>query len=156
MVDSPNRETARDKLAELIETALGSAGLNIIQRVYSYSTTDISNESPVILVFSDGTNRPERQGFGDDSKFTTYFRLRVQVYVAQPGPNDVSYTQQRADDLLDLIDKEIGDVVTENDTVAGIWRSLNYEEGFSRPDDVLMSGSPYTREEFVIVAAAPY
>ena len=152
MANSPNREEVRDALAALIDIDLSGT----VVKVYNYSTVDIENQSPVILVFSDGTNRPKRQGFGPDSKFDTFVRLRVQAYVALPGPNDVSYTQQNAEDLLDLIDKKIADVVTEHNSYTSFWRSLNYEEGFSRPEDVLMSGSPYIREEWALVAGLPY
>lgn len=152
MADSPNREAVRDALAALIEAGLSGTAV----RVYNYSTVDIENQSPVALVFSDGTNRAGRQGFGAESKFNTSVRVRVQAYVALPGPEDRSYTQQNAEDLLDLIDKQVADVVTANNDHAGIWRSLNYEEGFSRPEDVLMSGSPYIREEWTLIAGLPY
>jgi hypothetical protein len=151
MADSPNREEVRDALTELVEAALSST----VVKVYNYSTVDIGNQSPVVLVFSDGTNRLRRQGFGPDSKFDTFARLRVQAYVALPGKDDKSYTQRDAEDLLDLIDKQIADVVTAHSSHEK-WRSLNYEEGFSRPEDVLMSGSPYIREEWALIAGLPY
>lgn len=151
MADSPNREEVRNALATLIEAGLSGT----VVKVYPYSTVDILNQSPVVLVFSDGTNRPKRQGFGPDSKLDTFARLRVQAYVALPGKDDTSYTQRDAEDLLDLIDKQIADVVTENNTHEK-WRSLNYEEGFSRPEDVLVSGSPYIREEWALIAGLPY
>lgn len=155
MVDSPNRQEVRDAFAALVEAAIGPLGDKTAVAVYPYSTVDIFNQSPVILVFSDGSNRPSRQGFGADSKFNTFVRLRVQAYVALPGKDDTSYTQRRAEDLLDLLDKKMADLVIANDS-HDKWRSLNYEEGFSRPEDVLMSGSPYMREEWTLIAGLPY
>jgi hypothetical protein len=155
MPDSPNRQAVRDGFASLLSAELGPEGEKAVVAVYPYSTVDILNQSPVILVFSDGTDRAGRQGFGDNSKFTTFVRLRVQAYVALPGKEDAGYTQRRAEDILDLLDKRIADIVTANNS-HDKWRSLNYVEGFSTPEDVLMSGSPYMREEWQIVAGLPY
>jgi hypothetical protein len=152
MADSPNREAVRDAFAAVLKDGLG----DLVAAVYGYSTVDFENQSPVVIVFSDGTSRTGRQCFGVDSKFTTFVRLRIQAYVADPTQEDRAYTQQMANDLIDLIDKRIADIVTENNDNPGVWRSLNYEEGFSRPRDGLVSGAPYTIEQWTIVAGLPY
>jgi hypothetical protein len=140
--------------ATLLNNAIGPAGSSLVAEVLNYSTVDLRGKTPVIQVFSDGTNRPSREGFGSDSYFTTEVRLRVAVFVSLPSSTDeaAGYTHLMAEDKLDLIDRSIADVVIANGKIAS-WMTLRYEPGFSEPRDVLLPGNfSYIMEEFRLVA----
>jgi hypothetical protein len=153
MADSKNREAARDALTALLEASFGPSGDGTAQAVLNYTTVDLAGQTPVVMVFSAGTNRPNREGFGSDSYFATEARLGIAVYVALPKLDEANYTHQDAEDLVDELDKKIADVIIANNTLTGTWMSLRYEEGFSLPIDVEMpAGGRYIEERFFVIA----
>lgn len=149
---SPNRSDARDALAALIEADMGPSGDSLVAAVLTYNTTDLDSESPIVLVYSDGTNRPKREGFGDDSAFANEARLRVDAYVVLPAPEEIGYTRQDAENLLDTIDSRLADLVIATNT-SPQWRSLRYDADFSQPEEsTLPSGDHYLREAHILIA----
>lgn len=153
MADSKNREAARDALAALLEASFGPTGDGTATAVLNYGTVDLKGKTPVVMVFSAGTDRPNREGFGADSYFAKEARLAVVTYVALPGTEDTGYTHQAAEDVVDLLDKRIEDVIIANSTNNSNWMSLRYEPGFSLPLDVEMPGAQrYIEERFYIIA----
>jgi hypothetical protein len=121
--DAKNREATRDALAALLSAALTGAG-NPAQEVDAYEK-GLIDVAPLLQVLSGGSSR-RQHGMGT-SKWSSRFRLVVRVFVPDADTAQ-SWTEQDVEDRLDLIDKEIGDVIADNRSNA-TWHYLDYEEG---------------------------
>lgn len=145
--DASNRETTRDALAALLSTAL-TGGSNSCQAVFGYKVSEFDKQSPVVVVVSAGSLR-NLSGMGT-LKFDTLFRFALQVYVADAIAED-SWTDQNVDDRIDLIEKDIADVISDNRS-ATEWAYLDFEDEFSQIGEIDVSGEPYMMEQIMVVA----
>ena len=135
-----NRETARDALTTLLETALVGTGLPA-QAVYNYRIGDFQGQSPVVTVSSDGSDRT-RESLSD-SDLSNIFFYAIHSFVLYADP-DSSWTEANAEDRLDLIEKTIADVIADNQDTAN-WDFLAFHSRSNR-NDVDVGGDEYIRE----------
>lgn len=108
--DSTNRQLAREALAGLLATALTGAG-NPVDSVYGYQLGDFGGKSPVVLVVSGGSARAQA-GLGS-ARHANRFRLTLMTFVAAADAG-AGWSEQDVEDRLDLIDKQIADVLADN------------------------------------------
>lgn len=115
-----NRETVRDAFAALLQTALVGSGLPV-SVVYNYPIGKIT-QTPTVVVASSGTAR-QRAGIGD-TRWNSYFVLEVFTFV-RDADEASGWTEANVEDQLDLIDKEIADVVADN-RVNTNWNNISF------------------------------
>jgi hypothetical protein len=134
-----NRETARDALAALIQTAMVGAG-KPVQAVYNYLPADLAGQSPVVTVTSAGSLRLPLTAIGSRAEFL----LQVDVFVLY---NDqAGWTEAHAEDRLDLIEATLATLVDANQ-VSAPWSALSYAEASSRTTAVtVLGGESYAWE----------
>ena len=137
--DSLNRETVRDALVTLLQTALVGAGLPV-QAVYGYQVGDAGGQSPAVVVSSAGSERRYKT-MGTNWHDVFYFNVYAFVLYADSAS---SWTEANAEDRIDLIEKEIADTVMDNRTNAN-WDIITIE-GPSIVDGVEIGGEEYRRE----------
>ena len=144
----PNRETARDGLATLLEAQLVTTDA-IVEVVYNYRKGDLQGQSPVVVVTSGGSAR-ERLDFTGTRSNIAYLTVYVFVAYAAEG-----WTEAQAEDRLDLIERTIADVVDANSGTTAYWVAMDYD-GRSTRDDVEDGGIEYIREIISIAAQLSY
>lgn len=145
-----NRETVRDALASLLETALVGVGLPCSE-VLNYDSPDIRATS--LRVLSGGSSR-KQFGMGS-TKYHNRFKFILRWFVKAASAAD-GWTELHVEDTLDLVDKLVADVVMDNQQTAN-WKKLMYDA-----DQMSMiapavpvtdtSGKPYMMEETVLIA----
>jgi hypothetical protein len=135
--DVINRETIRDAFTTLLNTALVGTGLPV-KAVYGYKVGDFEGQSPVVVVASAGTGR----GAAAFDKTGSDVYLDIWIFVLYSDEGD--WGEDDAADRLDLIEKEIADVVIDNNSTAN-WINVDYENR-SVVDDVSVGGQAYQRE----------
>lgn len=146
--NSVNRETTRDALATLLDTALVS-GLGSVEAVYNYLVSDFGGRSPVVVVASAGSDRTK---LARDTVGHTHVFLDIHTFVIYSVDDD-SWTEQNAEDRMDLIEKQINDVLVDNFVYPGYWQSIDYVE--SSTVDVVpvkVVGDVYRHELIRLVA----
>ena len=137
-----NRETVRDYLATLLETALVDGGTQYAQAVYNYQHPLSAGLSPVVMVMSGGTDRQPVTFQGGGSTFLLWIR----TYVAQVAED---WTEAQAEDRLDKLEAEIAQVVEDNRNTPAYWTHITYA-GQSSVQPVEISGVPYITEAIPI------
>lgn len=141
--DTPNRETGRDALLTLLQASIGTS---TVQAYYNYQVGDFGGQSPVVVVTSGPAER-EYLSYGAAHMATT-FRYDIHSFVLYVS--GTAWTEDLAEDRLDLIEKEIADCVQDN--YAGtIWQALTWA-GASAIDSVVLGGEEY-KHEVVTVSA---
>lgn len=141
--DLPNRETGRDTLLTLLQASIGTT---TVQAYYGYQVGDFGGQSPVLVVTSGPAER-EYLGYGAAHVATT-FEYDIHTFVLYTS--GTVWTEDMAEDRLDLIEKEIADCVVDN--YAGtIWQALTWA-GASAIDSVVLGGEEY-KHEVVTVSA---
>ena len=119
--NSFNRETTRDALATVLQTALVGAGLPC-DNVWNYLRGDIlddSNVAPVaVAMVTSGPITRERATF-DASWGVLVVALNVHVLVLYSSDDATettaaTWTEAMSEDRLDLIEKEIADALMDN------------------------------------------
>lgn len=150
MAEAANRETARKAFAALLTTALTGSG-KPVQSVYDKHVSEFGGagfESPVVLVLSSGSQR-ERRGLGS-KKYRTFFRLEVLAFVSDAISAE-SWTDADVEDRLDLIEKEIADVIAENRSTAN-WNDLKHVPGnFTNIVPAKLGGHSYKMETIPVI-----
>ena len=104
-----NRETARDKLATLLTTAMVGTPA-IAQAVYNYKIRKLNAQSPVVTVDSSGSGRNRDKMAGG---WDTSIKLTVTVFVLW-SKDGSGWTEANCEDRLDLIEKTIADVLLDH------------------------------------------
>ena len=135
-----NRETARDALATLLETALDS----LVEEGYNYRIGDFEGKSPVVVVSSAGSTR-QRSTF-QGSRMTAYFQVDVFVLYSDGS----SWGEDEAEDRIDAIESAIAGVVDANQATDN-WHALTFSERSQRID-VEVGGLEYVREMITLAA----
>lgn len=141
------RETARDYLASLLDTALVDGDPRLAYEVVSYRKVDMEAHSPVVMVYSGGTSRPRATLIGHASQVY----LWVDIWIATTGEG--GYTEADAEDRMDDIEQAVANVIDSNYAASGYWNSIMYD-GRSIVVDVPpeVAGIPYIREMIPLVA----
>jgi hypothetical protein len=132
-----NRETVRDAMATLLETALVGTGLPV-QAVYNYRPGDFGGQSPVVVVSSSGSERPRFTAAGGR---TTVF-LQVDAFVLYSDED--TWGEDEAEDRIDLIETTIAETVHANQYTTN-WEAADYAARSERID-VEIGGLEYVRE----------
>jgi hypothetical protein len=140
---SNSRKTVRNAFAALLVTALEGSG-KLGQAVKSYRWGGIKGESPVIVVSSDGTSRKQLTFMGT----VPTYKIQVDVFVLYNIPQDISYTEQTAEDLVDDIEQTIAAVIEANQRTAN-WDSITQTTPSVR-EDVTLGGVEYIREYYLL------
>ena len=138
-----SRETVRDALTTLLNTALVSGSPQLAQAVYGYQKADFGSISPVVLVYGDGAERPVATFAGGK----TSFYLVVGVFVAITATG--SYTEADAEDILDDIEVKIAETLENNRSNTDDWVYIDYADR-SYIQDVAIGGVPYTNENILV------
>lgn len=140
-----NRETARDALAALINTAMVGTG-KPVQAVYGYLVSDLAGQSPVVCVTSAGSERVRLTGMGSRAAFL----LRVDVFVLYNDQD--GWTEADAEDRLDLIETTLATLVDANQRSTP-WEALSYAGPTSRTQAVaVVGGESYAWEQITLRA----
>lgn len=138
-----SRETVRDGVATLLQTALVGSGL-LAQAVYNYRIGDFAGASPVVTVSSSGIMRkPATMQGGQAAVF-----LQVDVFVLYSDED--GWGEDDAEDRLDAIEAAIAGVVEANRQTA-TWFDLIMAERSQRVD-VVIGGVDYIREMIPLAA----
>lgn len=136
-----NRETVRDAMAALLNTALVGSGLPA-QVVYGYRVGDLAGQSPVVVVSSAGSERARMTAAGG----RTTIRLQVDVFVLYS--DESAWGEDEAEDRLDLIEKTIAETVHSNQVTTN-WQAVDYAAPSERVD-VEVGGLEYAREMILL------
>jgi hypothetical protein len=143
-VSASSRQTSREALAALLSAGLTGTG-KPVQAVYAYKIGDFKGQSPVTCVTSGGSAR-KRDGM--ESVFYNRFRLIIQNYVLYADPS-AGWTEQNAEDRLDLIEKSIAEVLLANPSTAN-WIWLEYD-GQSQVLEAVIGGEMYLLEIIPVI-----
>lgn len=136
-----NRETVRDAMAALLNTALVGTGLPV-QAVYAYRVGDLGGQSPVVVVSSAGSERPRMTAAGG----RTTVLLQVDVFVLYSDED--TWGEDEAEDRLDLIEKTIAETIHSSQVTAN-WQAVDYAAQSERVD-VEVGGLEYAREMILL------
>ena len=137
MSNPTNRKDIRKAVAAGLVTAMTTA-----QAVYGYQKSDFDQQSPVVRVYSSGSERPSITARGARSKFF----LSVEIWVLYA--TGATWTEENAEDAIDTLEKELIGWIADNQ-VTSLWTHLEY----ARPSlmgTVTVGGVPYLVEEFSI------
>lgn len=143
---SYNRETVRDALQGLLNTALVGTGLPA-QATYNYQVGDFQQQSPVVVVSSAGS---ERDQLTLSTRRVSAFFFNIHVFVLYAEPTS-SWTEANAEDRLDLIESTIDQTLAANLVYDGYWRDIGYA-GRSTTGSITIGGEEY-RYELIPVRA---
>jgi len=138
-----SRKDTRGQLRTLLTTALVDGDPRLVQSIYDFQNQEFEGESPVVLIYSGGSNRPQATLVGHG----TEMHIWVDVFVSLTA--DGAYTEEDAEDRLDDIEAEVAGVVEANANTAN-WRNLRYQD-VSTVFDVKIGGVPYIRELIPLV-----
>lgn len=141
----PNRETVRDYLATLLTAKLVTTDEKV-KAVYNYRIGDFSGLSPVVVVWSGGSNREQISAMPQPGVREAIFYLNVNVFVRYAA---TGWTEAQAEDRLDLIEYTIVGVLDNNPKVANVWDAIDYE-GRSMREQTVIGGKTYLQEAIPI------
>lgn len=144
----PNRESARDALAALLNTRLVTTDATV-QAVYSYRKGDLGGLSPVVCVSSAGSAR-ERLDFTGTRQNIVKLTIHVFVVYAATG-----WTEANAEDRLDAIEAAVADVIDANSGSTANWIAMDYD-GESSRGDITLGGEDYIMEAIPVAAQVAY
>lgn len=133
---STSRETARDALVTLLETALVGDGLPA-KTVTGSKVESLSGLTPLVSVLSAGTMREHLTFQGDRAIFT----LEVQVWVLQ---SVTGWTNAQAEDALDRIESLIA-ATYETARATANWEIVEYANA-TAISELSVAGIPYYME----------
>ncbi len=133
-----NRETVRDALATLLTTTLVTND-EIVEAVYNYQIGNVAGESPFVTVSSAGSMR---EVITQSGNMPPIFYLTIDVFVIYASG---SWTEDNAEDRLDLIERTIADVIAANSGKTANWDQIDYS-GRTNRLSVVIGGDDYIRE----------
>lgn len=141
-----NRKTIREALATLIDTKFNSTW-----DVFNYKTPKFNGKARNIVVSSAGSKRSIMGAAASDAD--TSFRFRIFIFVLYASDTE-SWDAQDSEDALDTAEKDLTDVLTDNQQTAN-WNKLSIE-GESDPDNVIDEGGQVFRREIITVRTEIY
>lgn len=142
-----SRETARDALATLLNTALVGAG-KPCQAFYGYQVADFGGQSPIAMLVSAGSER-DQQTLSTRRK--SFFSFQVISFVLYADAAS-SWTEANSQDSLDEIENVVDETIAANLTNGTTWADLGYE-GRSTTGIVQVVGGDSYRYEIIPVRA---
>ncbi len=138
-----SRKALRRELARLLAEALAGAG-KPVQQVLAYRAGDLLGQSPVVVVSSLGSSRPQLSFQGTVPRH----RLQVDVFVLYADPAS-GWGEEQAEDRLDDIEQAVADFIDAHPVWDGFWQGIDRSE-WSERVDVEIGGKEYTREVLVL------
>lgn len=135
-----NRETARDALVALLETALVGSGLPV-KTVVGSKVTSLEGVTPLVQVLGRGSERTALTTAGD----WAIFLFSIQIFVLQSKDD---WTYANAEDALDAIEALIAGICEDEDRTDN-WEVLQYD-GPTSIMAVVSSGTPYYLESIPV------
>jgi hypothetical protein len=139
--NSINRETVRDAFVALMTTELVGDG-KPVQALYGYQAGDFQGQSPVVIVASAGS---EREKFSLKAQRSLLY-LNIFTFVLYSDQD--TWGEDDAEDRIDLIEKEIADLVRDNRTTAN-WIDLQLD-GRSNLSSLMVGGQEYRLETMTV------
>lgn len=133
------RSEVRKELARLLE-----AGVPAADWLIDYQASNFEGRSPVVMVTSAGTVRPQFTMTGLYAKM--FFGIHIFVLHADP---DSGYTEADAEDTIDQVEFEIASVLAANQS-GTYWQGISWEES-SIVDKITVSGTSYLYEVLPVV-----
>ena len=79
-----------------------------------------------------------------------HFELQIWVLYADPGATP-AWTEADAEDRLDLIEKEVAEVIEDNAAVNGYWDDIDYEGRSVVADVSTRGGAAYLLEKIPVL-----
>jgi hypothetical protein len=141
---SHSRETPRDALATLLNTALVGVG-KPCQAFYGYQVTDFGGQSPVAMLVSAGSDRDQQTM---STRRKSFFSFQVVSFVLYADPGS-SWTEANSQDTLDTIEQVVDETVAAN-LVTSDWDDIGYD-GRSQTGIVQILGGDTYRYEIIPV-----
>jgi hypothetical protein len=138
MTSTVSGSAVRTELATLLSSHI--AHKNAVLR---YAPSAITG-SPVITMARASSDRPRLTIRGTSAKFIVV----IEVYVLQADVES-GWTEEQAQDLLDTIEAEITDVVSQHAKNGTNWDSLDYARQ-SEATMIIMQGKPYWWERIFL------
>jgi len=113
---SANRSTVRAQLAAMLANAIPSA-----QAIHDHEPGDLGTASPVIVVSSQGSDRPRMTFQGNSSVFT----FNVDIYTLAAESESGAYTYDDSADVVDMCEAQLAAFVAANQE-NGVWSTIQY------------------------------
>ena len=113
---SANRSTVRSQLATMLVSAMPSA-----LTVHDHEPGDLGTASPVVVVSSQGSDRPRMTFQGNSSVFT----FNVDIYTLAAESETGSYTYDTSADVVDACESQLAAFVAANQE-NGVWSTIQY------------------------------
>ncbi len=135
---SYSRETVRDALASLLNTALVGTG-KPAQVVYGYPVADFQGQSPVVVLMSVGSERTMETMA---TRRQSVFHINVTSFTLYA--DGTSWTEADAEDQLDAIEAAIDQTIAAN-LVTNDWADIGYD-GPSQAGNATIGGEQYRFE----------
>lgn len=146
--DVVNRSVVRKHLASILDTGLVAAGTGIVQAVYDYKTDAFEGMTPVVVVASRGSDRDK---LTEVSTVSTDILLYIYSFVLYSDEAD--WGADDSEDRLDLVEKQISDIVYDNFHVEDVWISIDFDQQ-SQVEPIIVGSLEYQRETFFVKADA--
>lgn len=135
MTTLTSRKTARQYLATLLDA------VTTFVTVYDHQTADIKRESPVAMVWSDGTKT-----FWPGYAYEHHY-FWVAIYWKR---DDADATEDYIDDLS----KETRQKLMDNPEVSGKWHELAFDEEPAQMGYLVIDGVLWRFEQFRVIAVS--
>jgi hypothetical protein len=135
-----SRETVRDALSNLLNTALVGVG-KPAQAQYGYPIADFKGRSPIVMVSSAGSERDQQTMVTRRTSFL-YFNIVVFVLYADPA---ASWTEADAEDTLDTIESIVDATIAANLVNGTTWSDIGYN-GRTTTGNATIGGDQYRYE----------
>lgn len=113
---SANRATVRAQLAAMLTSAMPSA-----QTVHDHEPGDLGTASPVVVVSSQGSDRPRMTFQGNSSTLS----FAVDIYTLAAETESGAYTYAHSANVVDQCEAELAAFVAANQE-NGVWSTIQY------------------------------
>jgi len=144
-----NRSTTRQALSTLLENEIVTA-TEKAAALHDHQIADFEGVSPVVVVSSAGSHR-SKLAFPVIANTRIY--LDVHIFVAYTLMDDddiVVFDEEDSENRLDLLEKQIMDVLIDNNVVKGLWSSIELV-GKTEIDVRSLGGVPFRHERIPLV-----
>lgn len=135
---SANRAEIRSFLRSVLHAALVPADC---AAVYAYPKASFGSKTPVICIASGGSNRSKAAFKAERGSFS----ILVHVYVLYGSKDDKNWTEEDAEERLDLLECKIAEALAAVPDNNGVWSAIG-PDGDSQCLYVDISGNYYRRE----------
>lgn len=135
MTTLTSRKAARQHLATLL------TAITELQTVYDHQTKDIKRESPVCMVYSDGS-----QTFWPGYAYE-HHRAWIELFVRRDDDD-------ACEDLIDDLSQKVRQKLLDNYEVSAKWADLRFDESPSEMGYVVIDGKMYRTERFAVTVVS--